>query len=220
MKSIKKTTREDGEETRMRLIQCAGRLIADQGYDRTTSKEICRLAGVNLAAVNYHFGSREGLYKAVLDEVYHYVISPKEISDIYHMDAPPREKLMKLLDLYVKEALFSESWQVKVSIRELINPSAVFSKFAENYIGKKLTPVLDMLSAYLGLPAEDPRVSRTFLTALSPFLIFLLSGHRQMGLVMYGLSRRDKEQKMEEADMLKEFVFAGLDRLKEKWGNR
>ncbi len=123
MKSIKKNTREDGAETKARLIQCAGRLIADQGYDRTTSKDICRLAGVNMAAVNYHFGSREGLYQAVLDEVYHYVLSPVEIETIYHMDIGPREKLMKLLDLYVKEALFSESWQVKVSIRELINPS-------------------------------------------------------------------------------------------------
>ena len=114
MKSIKKNTREDGAETKARRIQCAGRLIADQGYDRTTSKDICRLAGVNMAAVNYHFGSREGLYQAVLDEVYHYVLSPVEIETIYHMDIGPREKLMKLLDLYVKEALFSESWQVKV----------------------------------------------------------------------------------------------------------
>ena len=105
-----------------------------------------------------------------------------------------------------------------MSIRELINPSAVFSKFAESYVGRKLTPVLQILSDYLGIPSDDPRVPHTFLTALSPFLIFLLSGHRQMGLVMYGLSRQDKEQKMEEADMLKEFVFAGLDRLKEKWG--
>lgn len=217
MKSIKKNTREDGAETKARLIQCAGRLIADQGYDRTTSKDICRLAGVNMAAVNYHFGSREGLYQAVLDEVYHYVLSPVEIETIYHMNIGPRDKLMKLLDLYVKEALFSESWQVKVSIRELINPSDVFTRFVESYIGRKLTPVLDILSSYLGLPAHDARVPRAFLAALSPFLIFLLSGHRQMGLVMYGLSKRDRKEKMEEADLLKEFVFAGLDRLKEKW---
>lgn len=171
MKSIKKNTREDGAETKAQLIQCAGRLIADQGYDRTTSKDICRLAGVNMAAVNYHFGSREGLYQAVLDEVYHYVLSPVEIETIYHMDIGPREKLMKLLDLYVKEALFSESWQVKVSIRELINPSDVFTRFVESYIGRKLTPVLDILSDYLGLPARDDRVPRAFLAALSPFLI-------------------------------------------------
>ena len=167
MKSIKKNTREDGAETKARLIQCAGRLIADQGYDRTTSKDICRLAGVNMAAVNYHFGSREGLYQAVLDEVYHYVLSPVEIETIYHMDIGPREKLMKLLNLYVKEALFSESWQVKVSIRELINPSDVFTRFVESYIGRKLTPVLDILSSYLGLPARDDRVPRAFLAALS-----------------------------------------------------
>lgn len=220
MKSIKKNTREDGEETKAKLIECAGRLVADQGYDRTTSKDICRLAGTNLAAVNYHFGSREGLYKAVLDEVYHYFISPGKIEAIDRENIPPRDKLMKILDLYVKEAPFSESWQVRVSIRELMNPSPLFSRFVESYIGRKLTPVLHMLSAYLHIPEDDPRVPQVFLAALSPVLIFLLSGHGQMGFVMYGLAGREKEGKEEEADMLKEFIFAGLDRLKEKWGGK
>ena len=220
MKSIKKNAREDGAETKARLIQCAGRLMADQGYDRTTSKDICRLAGTNLAAVNYHFGSREGLYKAVLDEVYHYFISPGEIEAIDRENIPPRDKLMKILDLYVKEALFSESWQVRVSIRELMNPSPLFTRFAESYIGRKLTPVLHMLSAYLHIPEDDPRVPQAFLAAFSPVLIFLLSGHGQMGLVTYGLAGREKEGKEEEVDILKEFIFAGLDRLKGKWGGK
>ena len=57
--------RMDGRETEEKIIECAGQLIAEKGFASVTSKEICRAAGVNLAAVNYHFGSRDGLYLAV-----------------------------------------------------------------------------------------------------------------------------------------------------------
>lgn len=46
--------RMDGRETEEKIIECAGQLIAEKGFASVTSKEICRAAGVNLAAVNYH----------------------------------------------------------------------------------------------------------------------------------------------------------------------
>lgn len=46
--------RMDGRETEEKIIKCAGQLIAEKGFASVTSKEICRAAGVNLAAVNYH----------------------------------------------------------------------------------------------------------------------------------------------------------------------
>ena len=39
--------------------------MAEKGFAAVTSKEICESAGVNNAAVNYHFGSRDGLHRAV-----------------------------------------------------------------------------------------------------------------------------------------------------------
>ena len=44
--------RMDGRETEEKIIECAGQLIAEKGFASVTSKEICRAAGVNLAAVN------------------------------------------------------------------------------------------------------------------------------------------------------------------------
>ena len=63
--------REDGNATRQKIIEVAGTLFAEKGYAETSSKEITERAGTNIAAVNYHFGSREKLYIAVLDEVDH-----------------------------------------------------------------------------------------------------------------------------------------------------
>ena len=57
----------DDRDTRERLIEAAGQLFADHGFRKVTVREICRVAHANVAAVNYHFGDKLGLYREVLD---------------------------------------------------------------------------------------------------------------------------------------------------------
>src|SRR6202162_2137136 len=53
-------------ETRNRLLNVAARLFAARGCKKVTVREICRAARANVAAVNYHFGDKLGLYREVL----------------------------------------------------------------------------------------------------------------------------------------------------------
>ncbi len=55
------------ETTRERLLAAAQRLFAQGGEDATSLRAITREAGANVAAVNYHFGSRDGLIRLVLE---------------------------------------------------------------------------------------------------------------------------------------------------------
>lgn len=52
--------------TKLGLIQAAGELFANHGLDGTSIRAIADKAGVNIAAVNYHFGSKEHLYSETL----------------------------------------------------------------------------------------------------------------------------------------------------------
>ena len=54
-------------ETRERILDVAERLFADSGFASTSLRDITAEAGVNLAAVNYHFGSKEALLGAILE---------------------------------------------------------------------------------------------------------------------------------------------------------
>ena len=56
-----------GEDTRERLLNAAEQLFAEQGIAVTTLRALTRAAGVNLAAVHYHFGGKEGLLDAVVE---------------------------------------------------------------------------------------------------------------------------------------------------------
>ena len=53
-------------DTKQRLLDAASRVFVEQGFARSKIRDIVTLASTNLAAVNYHFGSKEGLYDAVL----------------------------------------------------------------------------------------------------------------------------------------------------------
>ena len=54
------------DATRARLIDAAGQVFADHGFQAATIRDICTRAGANVAAVNYHFRDKAGLYLAVL----------------------------------------------------------------------------------------------------------------------------------------------------------
>lgn len=57
----------ESEDTRARIVAAAERLFAAGGEDATSTRAITREAGVNVAAVHYHFGGRDELLKTVLD---------------------------------------------------------------------------------------------------------------------------------------------------------
>ena len=54
-------------DTKDRILDAAERLFADKGYSATSLRDITQEAEVNLAAVNYHFGSKEALLTALLE---------------------------------------------------------------------------------------------------------------------------------------------------------
>ena len=57
--------RKDGKDTRDKLIKAACEVFGERGFHQATHSEICRLAKTNTASINYHFGSKEELYRAV-----------------------------------------------------------------------------------------------------------------------------------------------------------
>ncbi|MBO6827393.1 MAG: CerR family C-terminal domain-containing protein [Sneathiella sp.] len=52
-----------------KLLEIAGPLFADRSFDSVSTREIADRAGVNLSAISYHFGGKEGLYRAVFQKI-------------------------------------------------------------------------------------------------------------------------------------------------------
>jgi AcrR family transcriptional regulator len=60
---------DPASETKWRVISAATHLFSEKGMDNVSLRELTAAAGVNLAAVNYHFGTKEALCEAVLDSL-------------------------------------------------------------------------------------------------------------------------------------------------------
>lgn len=61
-------TADPGEGTRTALIAAGRSLFASRGFDGASVRAITERAGTNLGSVTYHFGSKRGLYTAVLED--------------------------------------------------------------------------------------------------------------------------------------------------------
>src|SRR5881397_2569423 len=58
--------RRGSAATKLRILDTAESLFMEHGFEATSLRSITAAADVNLAAVNYHFGSKEELFQAVL----------------------------------------------------------------------------------------------------------------------------------------------------------
>ena len=143
--------RMDGRETEEKIIECAGQLIAEKGFASVTSKEICRAAGVNLAAVNYHFGSRDGLYLAVLENVQQYLVGLQQLIDLYESDLVPRQKMEKLID-FLAGNVMEVCKNRKIRIPEDLKLASFYNSSVLDYASPAVTS-LDFNDRKLGAVA-------------------------------------------------------------------
>ena len=167
--------REDGAQTRQQLLEVAGQLFAEQGYARATSKEICELAGTNLAAVNYHFGGKDGLYAAVLEEAHARLVSIDLVTAATQGDADPGEKLRILLMQVIGQIAKRDTWALRVLSRELMAPTQMMDRTVSNQIRPKLKLVAGMIAGALGVPANHPAVSRCLVSIIGPCGFLLIT---------------------------------------------
>ena len=79
------------QETRQRLLDAAARLFAERGFNKVSVREICKEAGANVAAVNYYFRDKWGLYREVLQVIIDYSKRTRELAHDASEGKPPEE---------------------------------------------------------------------------------------------------------------------------------
>lgn len=93
-------------ETVERILDAAEHLFAEKGFAETSLRLITSKAGVNLAAVNYHFGSKKALIQAVFTRFLDpFVISLEQELDRHEQAGNPEQSLEELLEMLVRLVL-------------------------------------------------------------------------------------------------------------------
>ncbi len=140
---------------RDRILQAAGRTFAEKGFRGSTVREICDVAGVNIASVNYYFGDKKSLYEETLLLAREMGAQKYPTPDFTSYESPEdRLRGMILLLLNRLVGNHSEPWPVKILMKEILEPSAAAKPLIDGYI----EPFLDAVFATVAqlLPPEAP----------------------------------------------------------------
>src|SRR4051812_24305730 len=203
---VPRRRRADGTGTRDRILERAGELFAATGYGETTSKAIATAARVDLASINYHFGSRTGLYQAVLVEAHRRLITLDLLEALERSRQPARVKLERLIEAFVDSALARRGWHSRVLAREIFAPSSNLEALAQQEALPKIKVIMQILSAITGIPIDDPAVSRCLLNVAAPCLMLFVAPADVPGPLQLVL----RMPRPALVAHLRQFAFAGL----------
>jgi len=161
-------------ETRRRLLNVAAELFAELGFNHVTVREICQAAGANVAAVNYHFRDKLGLYK----EVVQMAAEAMHRSKLDVIDAAeglaPEDRLRTYIRMTLQRLLGPEedTWMEKLIARELMDPTPALDLIVEKGIKPTSQRIGAMVAELLGAPLDDARVWQCFLSIQAQCLFY------------------------------------------------
>lgn len=127
--------------SRKKIINSAIILFANKGFDSTSTREICKHAGVNLSLIPYYFENKEGLYINIIESIINYGLSflkedLDKISTIENMELEQKIELYRsILEKYV-DFLYSENVPSSFVVLMIKEQTVSHSKFSEIYTQK------------------------------------------------------------------------------------
>jgi AcrR family transcriptional regulator len=166
----RRAPRSDGAEARHRLLHTALRLFAQKGYAKTSTREIAREAEVNISAISYYFGDKEGLYAATFSEP-----MGADSADLVAACNVPGQSLqdtlricmVSMIDPLKQGEIVRQC--IQLHMREMLEPSSRWAKELEHDIKGPHRAIAELLCRHLEIDRADDDIHRlTFaITGLS-----------------------------------------------------
>ncbi len=178
--------------TKLALINAAGELFAEHGYEGTSTRSIAEKAKVNIAGIKYHFGSKEGLYLEVINHVFEY----KNLFDIADMLEKEPSRLdtkeglaNTILDMVLccyKDIFYAEKpdWHMKLLMQEVLNNTIGIEHTVEKYFRPKHQQVKNLYNKIN--PNATTEETNVWCFTLHSQVIFLLHLQKPINILMNG----------------------------------
>jgi len=174
-----------GEDTRLRILRTALEVFAAEGYEGASTRLLARRAGVNLPAIQYYFGSKEGLYSAVVDQIAERMetrMAPvmAQIHAALAEGAPSRAELLdlllRMLDAFVELIMDRESpdWESRALFfaRAEIESAAALEPLYQRVMRRIVEPCAALVGRLLDRPEEDAKTLLHAIAVLGQVTIF------------------------------------------------
>lgn len=152
--------------TRDRLIQTALDVFAEKGFQAATVAEICGAAGANIAAVNYHFGDKAGLYREAWRSAFETALDAFPRDEGVALDASAEDRLRAMIRslLYRLGAVGPAECLQRLHVHEQLNPTGLVRRSRDQAMRG---PLHDTLREIMGPDADDLMVDLCALSVMA-----------------------------------------------------
>jgi AcrR family transcriptional regulator len=153
------------DTARERIVESAGEMFAERGYDSTTVRDICQRAGVNIAAVNYYFGDKHRLYVEAVLRAHRWRMSRATLPK-WSANTPPRQKLADFITTFIRRVRSEpdDVWRTRLVMREMLQPTGACAELVQESIRPQFELLLGILQELMP-PRTSPQ--QLHLTAFS-----------------------------------------------------
>jgi AcrR family transcriptional regulator len=204
--------------TEKRLLEAAGEIFAEYGYRAATVRQICEKADANIAAVNYHFRDKEGLYLAVL----------RSVPDAHAEKYPPNSGLNPEADAEQKLRAYIHSmlrrvfdagrpgWHAKILAREMVEPTRAFDRLVEEVARPVHNELASIVRELLGTGTGNEAVRLCTLSIISQCVYY----HHARPVIerLYPEQKYGSDEIERLADHVTDFCLGALRRFSQKAG--
>jgi AcrR family transcriptional regulator len=159
--------------TRSRLLEAAGIVFSDKGFERATAREICDLARVNSAAVNYYFGGKQHLYVEVLREAHRRLENFGARIKAVAEDTRASEETLEGFFTGLLHMVLDPSragWVVRVIMREMASHTDALAELVELQIRPTARLFRTIIARLMDLPVGHEAVVRGTLSTVAQFI--------------------------------------------------
>jgi AcrR family transcriptional regulator len=200
------------DRTRDKLLGAAGQVFAERGYHSATIREICRRAGANVAAVNYTFGDKMGLYTEVLQHSVRAAQTPAMRAAL-EPGLPPEDTVRGVIRARLQSLCRGArpDWQLRLVLHEFSRPTSAMA----NVVDEGIRPVYDRLrkavGEIIGLP-PDHETTRLSVNSIVGQILFYTFSQPVLARLQPEL-KLTPDQLDRIADHIADFSFAYLKKV-------
>jgi TetR/AcrR family transcriptional regulator, regulator of cefoperazone and chloramphenicol sensitivity len=168
--------------TRQKLLAAAIDLFGRQGFEGTSIREIARLAKANIAAIAYHFGGKEELYRACLEHIVQSVSQglreALKPSDDRDLDAEQARTALKET-VFAMTAFMLATPEVasfvRLVVREQMDPTPSFDLLYRNFMEPMHRRLCRLWASATGADAESEVTKVAVFSLLGQVLLFRIA---------------------------------------------
>jgi TetR/AcrR family transcriptional regulator, regulator of cefoperazone and chloramphenicol sensitivity len=198
--------------TREKLIECAGQVFAERGFQEATVREICTRAGTNIAAVNYHFGDKLGLYTEVLKSSIFAQQAAALNSTMAH-PSDPQAAVSALIHVWCERSREGgrPTWFPRIMAHEIAHPTPALDVVAQA-MGANYLRFRTLVGKLIGRGPNDPRTRMCVHSIVGQIVHYMQAGP-MIARLWPDLDLSDEKQRRAIADHIVMFSLAGIENI-------